>query len=187
MTSRRACLRIAALCFAVSPIALCGLARAEPAADDWQRPDEIITAEGLSKLVSDNQRWAIAAGVGFLLVLLAVVYLVPIIRRPRWQILAFALLPACVAFATMVGLSRPIEPGVEKLPSEEMTNVIRNELAPASDKALADQMLRWQDKLQGRSFLIDLSSMPVSATFVASAALVLLCWFMSHHRVLRSN
>jgi hypothetical protein len=167
--------------------ALCGLARAEPAADEWQRPDEIITAEGLNKLVSGNQRWAFFAGVGFLLVLLAVAYVVPIIRRPRWQVLAFALLPACVAFAAMVALSRPIEPQVEGLTPDELTNVMHNDLAPVSDKALADQMLQWQAKLQGRSFLIDLSSLPVSTTFAASAVLVLLCWYMSHRRVLRSN
>jgi hypothetical protein len=169
------------------PVASSGLAQAEPAADEWQRPDEIITAEGLSKLVAGNQRWAIVAGIGFLLALLAVAYLVPIIRRPRWQIVAFALLPACVAFGTMVALSRPIEPQVEGLTPDELTNVMHNDLAPGSDKALADQMLQWQAKLQGRSFLIDLASMPISTTFAVSAALVLLCWFASHHRVLRSN
>lgn len=187
MKSRRACLWIGTLCLAALPIVLCGVARAEPAADEWQRPDEIVTAEGLSKLISDNQIWAIAAGVAVLLVLLAIAYVVPVIRAPRWQVVGFALLPACVAFGTMVALSRPIEPSVEQLAPEEMTNVMHNDLAPASDKALADKMLRWQGELQGRSFLIGLSSMPVSATFVASAVLVLLCWFMSHHRVLRNN
>jgi hypothetical protein len=127
------------------------------------------------------------AGVAFLLGLLTIAYLVPIIRGPRWQIAGFALLPACAAFATMIVLSRPIESSIEKLPSQEMDNVLRNDLASARDKALADKMLSWQGKLQGRSFLIDLSSMPVSATFAASAALVFFCWLLSHHRVLRAS
>jgi hypothetical protein len=165
----------------------CGVAGAQRAADAWTSSDELLTAQNLIKLIADNQKYAIAAGVLALGVLLAIGYLVPIIRLPRWQLVGFAVLPVLVAFGTMAGLSRPIEPSVEKIPYEEMKKVVDSEMAPAGDKAVAERILKWQGELQARSFLVDVSSTPIVATFAASVALVLVFWFASHFRVLRAS
>jgi hypothetical protein len=187
MRSRRACFWIGRSCLVALPIVLCSSSRAQGVPGAWTPPDELLTAQNLSKLVADNQTYAIAAGVVSLLVLMAVAYLVPFIRAPRWQILAFALVPLCFAFSTMVALSRPIEPSLQKIPYEEMQKVLDSELATASDKELADKTLKWKVELEGRSFLIGISWKPIGATFAAAAVLVACLWLMSHHRVLRAD
>jgi hypothetical protein len=169
---------------------LCGLrelAHAEPATDAWAPPDELLTAQNLSKLITGNQRCAAIAGVAVLLLLLGIAYLIPLIRAPRWQILGIAVLPVVVAFGTMAALSRPVERNLQKIPYEEMRNVIDSEVAPSGDKAIAERILRWQGEIEGRSFLIDVGSMPLGVTFVASAALMAALWLLSHHRVLRAS
>jgi hypothetical protein len=187
MRSRRAWSRIGRLCLVGVVCVPCGVAGAQGVADVSTASDELLTAQNLVKLIVDNQKYAIAAGVFALLGLLAIAYLVPVIRAPRWQIVGFAVLPALVAFGTMAGLSRPIEPSLEKIPYEEMDKVRKSEVAPPDQRAVAETILTWQGELQARSFLADISVTPLTATFAASVALVLAFWFATHFRVLRAS
>jgi len=164
-----------------------GTLRGEPGTGTWTPPDELLTAQHLSKLITSNQWYAASAGFVVLLVLLAIAYLIPLIRAPRWQILGLAVVPLVATFATLAALSRSIARGLQQIPYDELRNVIDSELAAGGDKALAEQVLKWQGEVEGRSFLLDIASLPISATFIASAVLLATLWLVSHHRVLRAS
>jgi hypothetical protein len=187
MRSRRAWVA-SRWCFVCLPV-LCGLSSLARAAgpEVWTPPDELLTAQHLSKQLTNNQWYAAGAGVVALALLLVIAYLVPLIRAPRWQVLGFALAPMVVAFATMFALSRPIEPKLTKIPYEEMRKVTDSEVATTGEKALADKVVKWQGEIEGRSFLIDVSTMPMSAAFGAAALIVAALWFLSHRNVLRTS
>lgn len=160
---------------------------AEPASGSWTPPEELATAQDLSKLITSGQWYAALAGIAVLGVLLAVAYLVPLIRAPRWQILGFTVVPLIVAFATLDGLTRSAAGRLSALPYDELQKVVDSELAPAGERSLAAQVLAWRGEVHGRSFLLDIARLPLSATFLATAALLATVWLLSHHRVLRAS
>jgi hypothetical protein len=190
MKSTRAGFGIGRWCAVSLPLVLCGLpgvAGAQPAADASMSSDELLTAQNLSKIITSNQWYAIGAAVLVVALLLGIAYLVPLIRAPRWQILGFAVVPVLVALVTMAALSRPLEPDLQGITREEMENVVKSEVTEVGDKALAKKILKWQGEIEGRSFLIGVSTKPMSAAFGLSAALMMVVWLLSHRRVLRAN